>query len=113
MGRSVAQRLAAVRAAQSRADVFMSGADLDRQLGLLVAALGTPSKPGPPKLVTRDGVTRLQPGEPTPAVPPINTCVACQAWAQHLVAALPAVGAGPLRGVSAHPPCWGTHEEVA
>ena len=113
MGKSVAQRLAAVRAARSRADAFISGADIDRQVAMLAAALGTPSKPGPPQLVTENGLTRMVPGELVPAIPPINKCVACQAWAEHLIAALTAAGAAPLRGVSGHPPCWGTHEEVA
>lgn len=112
MGRSVSQRLAQVRAAKARATEFVSLADLDRQVGLLAAALGTPSKPGPPQWVTEDGVTRLAPGEPTAAVPPTNRCAACQAWAQHFMHAFAAEG-GPLRGVPAQPPCWGTHAEVA
>jgi hypothetical protein len=113
MGRSVAQRLAAVRAARSRTDEFMSGAGLDAQVALLVAAVGVPERPSQARWVTEDGITMLLPGEPLPAVPPTNDCPACQAWGEHLLAAFTVAGVGPLRGVPAQPPCWGTHEEVA
>lgn len=113
MGRSIAQRLAAVRSTRTQEVGLVSGADLDAQVQLMMEALGAPEKPMGYTWATAEGQTRLVARAPQPAVPPTNTCPACQAWAGHMVAAVNASDGGPLRGLPAAPPCWGTHKVVA
>lgn len=113
MGRSIAQRLAAVRATRSQAVGVWSGSEIDAQVKLFAEALGAPEQPMGSTWVTVDGETRLVPREPRPAVPPINRCVACQAWAGHMVVAVSTGEDVPLAALPAAPPCWGTHKVVA